>query len=198
MTNRPERSRPSSSGRTGGQPAQQDELRAAAGGDQKARERLLSDNLHLVEDAVGVRTEQSLGASDLYQEGTIGLLRAIDGFSETGRDDFETYAREQIALHMDLAVAAEEASVKEARDLVKAAEAYEAAEQELRRLNKGTVPSDKEVAERLGWSEVRTVEVREMVVAARRRHDEELLAFVDPEELDPEELRRLIDERGSD
>lgn len=197
MTNRPERSRLPSSGRTGGQPAQQDELRAAAAGDQKARERLLSDNLHLVEDAVGVRPEGSLSPSDLYQEGTIGLLRAIDGFSETGRDDFEIYAREQIASHMDLAVAAEDASAREARDLVEAAEAYEAAEQELRRLNKG-VPSDKELAERLGWTEVRTVEVREMVVAARRRHDEELLAYVDPDEVDPEELRRLIDERGSD
>lgn len=146
---------------------------------------------------MGRRPEGSLSSSDLYQEGTIGLLRAIDGFSETGRDDFEIYAREQISLHMDLAVAAEDASVREARDLVQAAEAYEAAEQELRRLNQG-VPSDQELAERLGWTEVRTAEVREMVVAARRRHDEELLAYVDPEEVDPEELRKLIDERGSD
>jgi RNA polymerase sigma-B factor len=181
----------------GREPAGPDELRAAAGGDAKARERILALHLPLVDDAVGSRRNESLGAADLYQEGTVGLLRAIDGFAAAERDDFEAYAREQIAFHMDLALAAENASVREARELVEAAESFERAEQELRRRHHGAAPSDKQIAERLEWSEPRTAEIREMVAAARRRHDEEMLAFVDPEDVDPDELRRLLDERGS-
>lgn len=201
MTNRRGQSRASSGGGAGREPgraSQEDELRQATGGDPRARERILSRHLNLVDDAVSTRRNESLAEADLYQEGTIGLLRAIDGFAASGRDDFSIYAREQIALHMDLAIAAENASVREARDMVAAAESFERTEQELRREKHGVAPTDREIAERLEWTEARAAEVREMVAAARRRHDEELLAYVDPEDVDPEELRKLLDERGSD
>lgn len=158
---------------------------------------MLALHLGLVSRAVRTRRNESLDEADLYQEGTVGLLHAIDRFETSGKDDFATYAGEQIALHMDLAIAAENASVREAKDLVEAAESYERAEQELRREKRGVAASDREVAERLGWTESRTAEVHEMVAAARRRHDEEMLAYVDPEDVDPGELRRLLDDRGS-
>jgi DNA-directed RNA polymerase specialized sigma subunit len=200
MTKRGDAMPSSAGGAEGCDGGELDELRAAAAGDRAARERILARHLHLVEAAVGVRRAESLAASDLYQEGTVGLLRAIDGFAASGRPEFTAYAQQQIALHMDLALAAENASIREAKDLVEAAEAFERAEQEVRRARKGTgstAPTDKEIAAKLGWTEARTAEVREMVAAARRRHDEELLAYVDPEDVDPDELRRMLDERGS-
>jgi RNA polymerase primary sigma factor len=172
-------------------------LLAAADGDRGARDRLLQAHLDWVEHAARQRSGRSLGEGDLFQEGTIGLMRAIDEFRSTGREDFEPYARERISLHMDLALAAEDASIRDAQGLVDAAESYERAEQELRR-EQGRPASDQEIARRLEWSVTRTVEIREMVTEARRRHDEELLAFLEVEDVDPEELRRLVDEREQD
>jgi DNA-directed RNA polymerase specialized sigma subunit len=172
-------------------------LRSAAGGDREARESVLQAHLDWVAHAARLRAGRALGEADLLQEGTIGLLGAIDEFGSTGRDEFEPYAREQISLHMDLALAAEEASIRDAQGLVAAAEAYEGAEQQLRREH-GRLASDQEIASRLEWSVTRTVEVREIVTEARRRHDQELAAFLEAEDVDPDELRRLVDEREQD
>jgi hypothetical protein len=45
-------------------------------------------------------------------------------------------------------------------------------------------PSESEIAEKLEWTIDRTRYVAQVVAEARRRHDEELLAFIDPEALD--------------
>jgi RNA polymerase sigma-B factor len=175
-------------------PRQQDLLRAASAGDQGARERLLQDHLELVEQALRERAGRSLEGGDLFQEGTIGLMGAIDDFEQSGRADFQPYARERIAQQMDAALTEEDAALERAAGLVQAAEAYERAEQAVRRAM-GRPGTDEEVARHLKWDVARTIDIKEMVAEARRRHDEEMLAYLDPEDLDPEELRRLIAER---
>jgi len=45
-------------------------------------------------------------------------------------------------------------------------------------------PTANELAEKLEWTLDRTLYVAGVVAEARRRHDEELLAFIDPESLD--------------
>ena len=45
-------------------------------------------------------------------------------------------------------------------------------------------PTEVELAEKLEWTVDRTRYVAQVVADARRRHDEELLAFIDPEAID--------------
>ncbi|HYZ02715.1 MAG TPA: hypothetical protein VFA92_14560, partial [Candidatus Binatia bacterium] len=60
----------------------------------------------------------------------------------------------------------------------------------------GRSGTHEELAEALGWTVQRTAEVADMVAGARQQHDEDLLAYLDPEDVDPAELRRLLEERG--
>jgi DNA-directed RNA polymerase sigma subunit (sigma70/sigma32) len=84
---------------------------------------------------------------------------------------------------MDAAIATEEASVRDAQLMVVAATDYERTEllmaHELRR-----APSEAELAEKLEWTVDRTRYVALVMAEARRRHDEELLAFIDPDAID--------------
>jgi hypothetical protein len=45
-------------------------------------------------------------------------------------------------------------------------------------------PTEAELAEKLEWTIDRTRYVAHVVADARRRHDEELLAFIDPDAID--------------
>jgi hypothetical protein len=84
---------------------------------------------------------------------------------------------------MDAAIAAEAASVRDAELLVAAANDYERTEILLRKtlLRPAT---EAEIAEKLEWTVERTRYVAQVVADARRRHDAELLAFIDPDVVD--------------
>src|SRR5438309_1399075 len=82
--------------------------------------------------------------------------------------------------------AAEDAAARDAELLVPAGSDYERTElllaRELRR-----APNESEIAEKLEWTVERTRYVAQVVAEARRRHDEELLAFIDPDAIDFDE-----------
>src|SRR5947207_684313 len=80
---------------------------------------------------------------------------------------------------MDAALAAETATVREAELLVAAASDYERTEILLHKLLRGPA-TEAEIAEKLEWTVDRTRYVAKVVADARLRHDEELLAFMDP------------------
>lgn len=160
-------------------------LKAAAHGDAKAREALTQAHLDWVLSAARERADSGLSEGDLFQEGSIGLMEAIDRFPSSGWEDFEGFAREQVARRMDGALGEEERVVNDGRMLIQAAQEYEAAEMSLR-LEQGRSATDSELAEKLQWSVQRTVEIGQMVADARRRHDEELLEYLDPMDADLE------------
>lgn len=172
-----------------------------AEGDRKARELLLEQHLDLVlavarEHARGESGEgDALSSADLFQEGTIGLLSAIDAYATAGVGDFESFARSHIANEMAAAAAAEEDARQQGRDAVAAAEAYQRAEFLFRREH-GRQATIEELARLLEWSEERTEEVATMVDTARRRHDEDLLPYLDAEDVTPEELQGLLEGRA--
>jgi DNA-directed RNA polymerase specialized sigma subunit len=145
------------------------------------------------------RSDAPLTVGDRFQEGAIGLVIAIDEYARRApagqEDDFEAFVTERIRAEVERAQAEDDSATEEARGLVAAAEQFEAAEQEFRREH-GRPASQTEVAEALGWTVQRTAEVAEMVAGARTQHDEDLLAYLDPEDVDPAELRRLLEERG--
>jgi RNA polymerase sigma factor (sigma-70 family) len=158
-------------------------LAAASQGDQQARESLVNAHLDWVVGEAEARAGRGLSEGDLFQEGSLGLMKAVREFQESGRADFETFAREEVARHMDSALSQEDRAQEDSRKLVEAAEDYERAELSLRQeLGREATPS--ELAAKLEWSADRTAGIGELVADARRRHDEELLTYLDPEEID--------------
>jgi len=61
-------------------------------GDQEARERLVNCNLKLVFNLVQRFQNRGYELEDLFQIGTIGLIKAIDKFDPTYKVKFSTYA----------------------------------------------------------------------------------------------------------
>ena len=86
---------------------------------------------------------------------------------------------------MDRALNDEERAVRDGEMLVQAAHDYAEAEVAARR-ELGRPATDVELAQKLEWSVKRTVEIGQMVADARRRHDEELLQYLEPGDIDPD------------
>lgn len=67
-------------------------LKRSKQGDMSAREELILGNLRLVLSVVGKFTPKNESASDLFQVGCIGLIKAIDNFNLDLDVRFSTYA----------------------------------------------------------------------------------------------------------
>jgi RNA polymerase primary sigma factor len=175
-------------------PLQPDEeqtlLERAALRDRPSEDRLVAGHLAMVIRLAGSRGDQGLSVADLVQEGSIGLVEAVRAFAGSGAPDFASFAEARVGAQMDAAVEAEAAAVRDAHLLVNAATDYERTEI-LMRHELGRPPTDSELAEKLEWSVERTRYVAQVVAEARRRHDEELLTFIDPEaiEIDDDDER---------
>jgi RNA polymerase primary sigma factor len=61
-------------------------------GDMEARDRMVRANLRLVVNIARGYTGRGLPIEDLVSEGTMGLLRAVEGFDPTMNTRFSTYA----------------------------------------------------------------------------------------------------------
>src|SRR5207245_4440323 len=169
-------------------------LERAALGDAASQDRLVAGHLDRVIRLAATRDTQGLAAPDLVQEGSIGLLEAVRTFGYSGETDFGQFAEARIGAQMDAAIEAESASVREGELLVTAATDYERAEIVMKRLlNREPTPA--ELAEKLEWPLDRTVYVPHAITDPRRRYDEGLLAFIDPEaiDLDDDDERTQLD-----
>lgn len=158
-------------------------LSGSAGGDAASLDRLVAANLGMVIRLAEARQERGLSVPDLVQEGSVGLVEAVRTFPGSGESDFASFAEHRVGEQMDAAIAAEAAAVRDAELLVAAANDYERTELLLRRELKRDA-TEREIAEKLEWTVERTRYVAQVVADARRRHDEELLAFIDPDSVD--------------
>jgi DNA-directed RNA polymerase sigma subunit (sigma70/sigma32) len=161
----------------------------AALGDSASLERLVAANLAMVLRLAEARADRGLPVGDLVQEGSLGLVEAVRTFGDEAGDDFVAFAERKAGEQMDAALAAEAAAVRDAELLVAAASDYERTEILLHKLLRRPA-TEAEIAEKLEWTVDRTRYVAAVVADARRRHDEELLAFIDP---DAAELGDTID-----
>jgi DNA-directed RNA polymerase sigma subunit (sigma70/sigma32) len=155
-------------------------LDRSALGDRPSQDRLVAAHLNMVIRLAMERGEQGLSLSDLVQEGSIGLVEAVRSFSVGSEIDFSDFAEEKVGAYMDAAIATEAAAARDAQLLVTAATDYERTEVTMRHdlHRQATVV---ELAEQLEWTVDRTRDVAQVVSDARRRHDEELVAFIDPD-----------------
>lgn len=167
--------------------AEQDELlRRAGSGDRASQDRLVEAFMPTVVRMASARGEQSLPLGDLVQEGSIGLIEAVRTFSASGEPDFRRYAEIRIAAQLAVAIDEEAAAIRDAQLLVTAAEDYDRVETTLRR-ELHREPSEAEMARKLEWTVERTRYVAQVVTDARRRHDEELLEYIDPDAVEIED-----------
>jgi DNA-directed RNA polymerase sigma subunit (sigma70/sigma32) len=158
-------------------------LKQSALGDRTSQEKLVAATLGMVIQLADARPDHGLSTLDLVQEGSIGLVEAVQTFADSGESNFAAFAEKLVGRQMDSAIAAEAAAVREAELLMTAAADYDRVEMLLaRELHRA--PTESEIAEKLEWSTERTRYVAQVVTDARRRHDEELLAFIDPEDID--------------
>jgi RNA polymerase primary sigma factor len=161
-------------------------LERVALGDRPSEDRLVAGHLALVIRIAGTRGEQGLSVADLVQEGSIGLVEAVRAFADSGETDFASFAEAKVGAQIDAAIAAEATAVRDEQLLVNAATDYERTEILMRR-ELGRPPTEPELAEKLEWTVDRTRFVAQVVADARRRHDEEMLAFIDPAAIDFED-----------
>jgi RNA polymerase primary sigma factor len=158
-------------------------LERAALGDKASEDRLVAANLAIVVRLAAARGEKGLSMPDLIQEGSIGLVEAVRTFAYSGESDFPRFAEQRAGAQMDAALAAEAAAVRDAELLITAATDYERTAAVMR-AELLRAPTVDEVAEKLEWTVERTRYVAQVVTEARRRHDEELLQYIDPAAID--------------
>jgi RNA polymerase primary sigma factor len=158
-------------------------LRKSAQGDRSSQDRLVAANLGMVIRLAEAREAKGLSLPDLVMEGSLGLVEAVQTFAGTSGQEFESFAEQKVNGQLDAAIAAEAAAVRDAELLVAAAGDYERTELLLRRELKREA-TESEIAEKLEWTVERTRYVAQVVAEARRRHDEELLEFIDPDAID--------------
>jgi RNA polymerase primary sigma factor len=166
------------------QPGEEDQLlRRAAAGDEASQDRLIAAYLPAVVRLAAARSDEGLSLPDLVQEGSIGFIEAMRTFAASGQTDFAPFAEARIAAQLADAIESEVSAVRDDKLLITAAEGYDRTELELARELR-RAPTEAELAEKLEWTVERTRYVAQVVADARKRHDEELLAFIDPADID--------------
>jgi RNA polymerase sigma factor (sigma-70 family) len=144
---------------------------------EAANRTLIEHNLYLVFEAADARKERGVPFGDLFQEGTVGLISAVEHY-QPGHGGFHARLVHAISATMDDVLAQTEEAQRNDEAFVTACRLLESAQRLLAgRLSRAATPS--ELAELLHWDEARVNVILEMLAEAREVHDEELLDYLD-------------------
>jgi len=151
-----------------------------------ANRTLIEHNLHLVFEAALARKNRGVPFGDLFQEGTVGLISAVEHYKEAD-GGFHSSLVEAISATMDDVLAQTEEAQRNDEAFVTACRLLEAAQRLLsERLERKATPA--ELARLLQWEEVRVNMILEMLHDASDLHDQELFEYLgDLDDRDSEE-----------
>ena len=142
-----------------------------------ANRRLIEHNLYLVLEAAQARKKRGVAFGDLFQEGTVGLISAVEHY-KPGDGAFHARLVHAIAATMDDVLAQTEEAQRNDEAFVIACRLLESAQRLLSgRLGRPATPA--ELAKLLQWEEARVNVILEMLSGARDVHDQELLDYID-------------------
>jgi DNA-directed RNA polymerase sigma subunit (sigma70/sigma32) len=149
-------------------------------GGNAAAATLVRHHLFLALDAALQRKEKGLDLSDLYQEGSIAVVTAVEEYARRGgpADGLRAYVERVVALHLDAAIEREVQERAASEAFVRDAQAYELVEVDLHH-RLGREPTSIEMAAALEWSVDHVEAVAEMLNEARALNDEALLPYLD-------------------
>ena len=162
-------------------------LLATQGADRDAANRVLIEhNLHLVLEAAMARKGRGVAFGDLFQEGTVGLISAVEHYKPA---DGAFHARlvHVIAATMDDVLAQTDEAQRNDEAFVIACRLLESAQRLLsERLDRPATAA--ELARLLQWDEARVTVILAMLGEARTTHDQELLDYLeDLDDVDDQE-----------
>ncbi|NLJ99872.1 MAG: RNA polymerase sporulation sigma factor SigF [Clostridia bacterium] len=144
-------------------------LQKTQDGDEKARERLINCNLKLVFNLVRRFDNRGYELEDLFQIGTIGLIKAIDKFDLTYDVKFSTYAVPMIIGEIRRFLR-DDSPVKVSRSLKKIAYDVNRKREELTK-EFGREPTIQEISDSLGVSMEEIVTASEAIQSPTSIHD---------------------------
>ena len=160
-------------------------LLSTQGADRDAANRVLIEhNLHLVLEAAQARKGRGVAFGDLFQEGTVGLISAVEHYKPAD-GAFHARLLHVIAATMDDVLAQTDEAQRNDEAFVIACRLLESAQRLLsERLDRPATPA--ELAKLLQWDEARVNVILAMLGDARTTHDQELLDYLDDLD-DPED-----------
>jgi DNA-directed RNA polymerase sigma subunit (sigma70/sigma32) len=158
--------------------AEQGRLLATHGAAREAANRtLIEHNLHLVYEAALSRRADGIAFGDLFQEGSLALISAVEHYSGT-EQGFTATVRAAIAVTMDGVVAMTRDAQHNDEAFVAACRVFERADQ-LLSADLQRPATDAEIAKLLAWDVERVTIIRAMLRGARELHDEDLLPYLE-------------------
>lgn len=159
-------------------PDEEGRLLSTHGADRDAANRVLIEhNLHLVLEAAQARKGRGVSFGDLFQEGTVGLISAVEHYKPAD-GAFHARLLQVIAATMDDVLAQTDEAQRNDEAFVIACRLLESAQRLLsERLDRPATPA--ELAKLLQWDEARVNVILAMLGEARTTHDQELLDYLD-------------------
>lgn len=121
---------------------------AIKGGDRSAAERMARSNLRLVVSIARAYIGRGLDVADLVEEGNLGLLRAVDGFSPHAGTRFSTYASYWIKQSIRRAIIDTAKTIRVPAYVIDLQSKWNRVSRDLLKKN-GTSPSNEEIADAL-------------------------------------------------
>ncbi|HEV1997788.1 MAG TPA: sigma factor, partial [Candidatus Dormibacteraeota bacterium] len=147
----------------------------------RAAESLVEHNLDLVVTQAHTHLGRGLPFSDLYQEGSIGLVDAVGAYA--GKGEFREFASLHIGLQMDSLIESENRARQETEEDVVDVRTLDMAQVMFRREN-GRDAKPIEMQKSLGWDEGRMERIDRMLDLARERNDAATINFLEPSDAD--------------
>jgi RNA polymerase primary sigma factor len=135
-------------------------LRAARRGDRRARERLVISHLGLVRSVASRYRELGLPFDDLVQEGSLGLLDAIDRYDACRGPEFNSYARFRVRRAIRNALTDQARLIRLPKQVVERRRAIDRAEATLTASAAGRAPTPTQLAAATGLPVAAVLEAR--------------------------------------